>query len=1029
MEGQHLDFSINKNTVVISRVRESSLPVIMPPVTITGRVTDSHGVALQGVTVNLKALASTVVTDSLGNYSIIVPDDIGKLVFSFVGFTSMEMSVKGHKSINIRLIEKPNEMSDVVVVGYGTSSKKSLTGSVATIKGDEIKTVPAANIGNTLAGRLPGLIAVNSTGEPGFDASALSIRGFSNMLIIVDGIPNNLNTLDPNEIESISVLKDASASIYGARAGNGVILITTRRGTSGPPKFSFTASHGYQTPTVLNKHVDAATYAGVVNQTEIDAGRPAVYSEEELEKFRNGTDPNYPNTDWQAEVIRKWAPLKTYNLNTYGGNDRIKYFMSLGYVNQGGMLKTNSINYQRYNIRSNIDAKISRDFSVSFDFATSIEKRNSPGSGPIDMRSWNSFASPVLVGVRASFPIYPAHLPDPDKLPFSGNAATQATALADPSISGYTRDNRKNILAQFSLKYSVPFIKGLAAKAAFAYTTGDTYIKSWRKQYNVYKYNYTTEEYSEPTSVGKNLLNESQERSQAITSQLFLNYDRVFGLHKIGAMVVGEFIRSDGNYFNAYREGFISTAIDQLFAGGDLNKNNNGSASQDGRVGYASRLSYNYAGKYLMDANFRYDASARFVDDKQWGLFPGVQLAWLVSEENFMKRFRSLDHLKLRASYGLAGNDYVGNYNFLTGYQFDRTSIFGESPVLYKGIVSKGLANRDLTWEKTATTNLAIEATFLKGLIGFELEWFHREVNDVPGYRSLSLPFNYGATLPQENINSFNDRGFEFLVKHTSKIGQFNIVASGNITWARSRWKHYDEPVYPDDETRERLKLSGQWKNRWFGYEAAGLFQNQKEIDDWGVDQDLQGNATIAPGDIRYIDYNKDGKLDSKDEHVIGRGTTPEVTYGISLAAKFKGFELSMLWQGASNVNAYFAAFTGFTPYARNPMQFEFDHWSTDNTDARFPRVNVTSQNNSATSSYWLQNGKYIRLKTVQFGYNFPGSMLSKVGIDGVRLYVAGFNLITFTKVYFLDPESPVYDGNDDYPQQKVINVGLNLNF
>ena len=627
-------------------------------------------------------------------------------------------------------------------------------------------------------------------------------------------------------------------------------------------------------------------------------------------------------------------------------------------------------------------------------------------------------------------PTFSPSFPDATKATYIGIAGMQPLARSDKDFSGYTDDEMKFFTGSLILKYDFPFIQGLSAKASFNYEANYNYSKNWGKAVTIYNYNRETEEYSFAGSLGKNQLDESITRGIGTTSQLFLNYNKKWEEHDLGVALVGEFIENEANYFIAHRESYITTAIDQLFAGGDLNKNNYGSASQDGRANYMGRLNYSYSGKYLAEATFAYNASAKYMEDKRWGFFPSVSLGWRVSEEKFMKDLSFISNLKLRASYGEAGDDGVSNYNYLTGYRFTGGYVFGESPQLSQGIHTKGLANPDLTWSNTATTNIGIDVSFKNDIIGFEFDCFYRKVTDVPGSRSLSLPLTFGASLPQENLNSFDNRGFELLVRHKNTIQKLNYTIEGNITYAREKWIHYDEPVFPDDVTRERKQLSGQWVNRTFGYESLGLFQSQEEIDNWKVIQDNNGNSSLKPGDIKYADYNNDGILNWKDEHVIGRGTTPNIIYGLTLSADYGGFDLAMTWQGATDFNAYFTGeaqnpfYNGSVPY-----DFHTDYWTPENTNAKYPRLYPGgATNNKYQSTYWLQDASYLRLKTLQFGYTFPKEWYSKWNIDRLKLYVAGYNLITIDNVYPFDPET----GNGrgwTYPLQKSVSVGVNLTF
>ncbi|HSO87614.1 MAG TPA: SusC/RagA family TonB-linked outer membrane protein, partial [Draconibacterium sp.] len=456
-----------------------------------------------------------------------------------------------------------------------------------------------------------------------------------------------------------------------------------------------------------------------------------------------------------------------------------------------------------------------------------------------------------------------------------------------------------------------------------------------------------------------------------------------------------------------------------------------GYAYEDGRMSYVTRLNYDYSQKYLLEATFRWDASARFNEDNRWGFFPGFLAGWRISEEEFMKSAEFVDNLKLRISRGNAGNDNTSQYNFLTGYKYGGQYALGDPTAMYQGIVSTGLANPNITWENTVTNNIGLDASLWQGKLSIELDVFKRKVTGVLATRIESLPSTFGATLPDENINSYDNRGFELRLGHKNTVGEFNYSVDGNVSWARGKWIHYEEPVFIDEESRARLQYSGQWMNRFFGYEALGYFNSQEEIDNWTVNQDLNDvpNKTIKPGDIKYLDYNKDGILDDKDKHVIGRGYTPEVMFGLNFIASYKGFDFSMLWQGATNFNTYFDKEAQVSFYNGENILASFEnHWTPENLNAKYPRLTYGSvANNIHTSTFWLQDATYLRLKNLQLGYTIPKQWVEKANIENIRIFLSGYNLLTFDNVTPFDPEA---NGSGwYYPQQKSISAGLNLTF
>jgi TonB-linked SusC/RagA family outer membrane protein len=998
-------------------------------VKVTGTITDATtGEPLVGVNIVLEGSTIGVMSDINGQYSIAVPNLSGKLKISYIGYATQEIEINGMTVLDVKLTSGVQALEEIVVVGYGSQKKINVTGSVATISGTEMKTLPVKDVGTALVGRLPGIIAVSPGGVPGQNSPAVSIRGFANMLTIVDGVeyPFGWDQIDMADIESVSVLKDASASIYGARAGNGVLLITTKHGKSEAPTFNFNASYGVESPTRMPHPVDAGTFARMSNEVGLTTWTP-----EQIEKFKNGTDPAYPNTDWYGEVFSKTSPVSKYNLSSTGGTDKLNYFFSLGYFNNGGMLKSGDMDYNRINFRSNVEAKIARGFTASVKIGVRQEKLSSPAASQYQSNDINDLFWLVLQDVNFAQPTFPGHYPDPTKLAFTGHGSTQPIGRSSESFSGYTNNDTKYFDGELNLKYEAPFLKGFSARANFATNNAFSYTKQFGKQFYYWNYDPETDVYSNPMPAQQSENNdrETMYRFTQLTSQIQLNYDKIIGAHTINALVLGEYIDYGNNTFYGFRKNYLSTTVEQLFAGGDADKDASGTQYQDGRIGYAGRLNYAYAGKYLAELTVRYDASSKYAADKRWGTFPSISLGWRLSEEQFIKNISAINNLKLRASMGKAGSDAdVPPYSYIAGYVYGQGNVYGTS--INKGIITTGIPNPDLTWQTSTNYNIGLDAGFWKNLFSFEFDMFYRKVVDVAGYRSQSIPVTFGAGLPLEPINSFDDRGFELTLRHENNIGDLRYSVVGMITYARSKWIHYDEPVYPDAATKERLGYSGQWKNRLIGYEALGLFQTQEEINNW-ADQDLQNNVTIQPGDIKYLDYNNDDVIDYKDEHEIGKGYTPDIMFSFNLTLEYKGFDFNALFQGASGFNA----FAHQRPFENGtvPFTYQTDYWTPENTGARYPRLVVNeAENNKKFSSYWLMDATYLRLKNITLGYTLPKSISAKMKIRSCRIFVTCLNILTFDNVYPMDPESGVAltgNGGYTYPLQKNIQGGIDLNF
>ncbi len=998
-------------------------PIMQGQIAVKGNVKDATGAPLPGVTVAIKGTTHGAITDTDGNYSLEnVPTD-ATLQFSFVGMKTQEISVSGKTTIDAILVEESVGIEEVVVVGYGTQRKGNLTGSISNVKSEKLTVSPIANTTNALGGQLPGLVVKQTSGQPGADAASLSIRGFGDALVIVDGVESSLNNLDANQIESVSILKDGAASIYGARAGNGVILVTTKRGNNQKPTITLNTSMTFQGVTKMLKPASSGQRSEMERETWIQSGNPeetAPWTTEQIQKFYDGTDPAYPNTNWYKELIRDWAPQQQHNLSVRGGSEKIKYYGILSYMDQETMIKTNGGDFKRYNMQSNIDAKITDDLSMQLDFAAISENilSNTRGMGTGGWM-WQDYWQ--------TLPYYPAHLPDPTKVPYAYGAGTGGMHItSNMAISGYNKNITQSLKGTIALIYNIRAVKGLSAKAFVNYFRTYNTDKSFSRPVNLWKYEPTSKVYTLAATYGtKASLGQTASNGSIFTQQYSLNYDNTFNNnHHITALALYESIDYANESFTASRKDFLTPAIEQMFAGSTVGMSNNGFATEMGRKSYVGRLNYSYKDKYLLETIFRADASAKFASAKRWGYFPSISLGWVMNNEGFMEQFSKLDNLKLRASYGQSGNDAVGNFQYLAGYQYGAPYILGAGP--QQGIVSTGLANPYLTWEKMKISNVGVDFSFLNRKLYGEIDAFYRERSGIPTTRITSLPSTFGASLPQENLNSLNDRGFEFNLGTAGKTGEISYDVSGNISWSRSKWDHYEEPEYTDMDQKRIDQKSGQWTDRTVGYLSDGLFTSQTQIDQLNFDQDLQGNITLRPGDVRYKDVNEDGKLDWKDQVDIGKGTIPHWMFGFNANLKYKNFDLSALFQGAFGYCTYVnlaSTMAGST--------FYYDHrWTTTNNDpnALVPRLGGAATNGLMSDYYYKKSG-YIRLKSASIGYNLPKQWLDKIAFSQVRIYTAGTNLLTFSKLskFGIDPEAPNVGWY--YPQQRTISFGVNASF
>lgn len=1010
----------NKNVIVTTKPKEAEQKTVNQS-TVSGLVTDEQNQAISGVSVTIKGTNLGVTTDKNGKYSILVTNADAVLVFSSVGYNSKEVTVNGKTSISVSLASKANSLNDVVVVGYGTQKKGTITGSISSVKSEDITVAPVASTINALAGRLPGLISQQSSGQPGADQASISIRGFGQAIWIVDGVESDFNNIDPNEIESISILKDGAASIYGARAGNGVILVTTKRGKAGKPDITFNSSYTLQDNTYMAQPVSSAEYAELENELYANEGKQAPYTQDQINKYQAGNDPAYPNTNWEKVATKPFAPQTNQNLSVRGGSDNIKYFGFFGYLDQDPMWRTNGGGYKRYNIQSNLDAKITNDLSIQLDISDVNEYKSQPNRGE------GAGINTLWQDLWNSLPIYPATLPDPSYNSYANGQGVGSIALvSNEDIAGYDNVNSQNLKGTFVANYQIRAIDGLSAKAFINYNKTYSDEKNFSKPYNFYTYDYSTKQYTLAGALGTQAqLYYNENTAENIDRQFSLNYDHTFGQdHHVTALALYEAIDYNTTFLTAGRTDFLTDEIQELFAGSVQTATANSSASQMGRASYVGRINYAYKNKYLLETIFRADASAVFAPNHRWGYFPSVSAGWRIDQEDFMKKVSSVDELKLRASYGSSGIDNVGNFQYLTGYNFGGYYLFGTSTS--QGIVSTGVANPNLTWEKVNIYDIGTDFSFWKRKLFGTIDVFYRTLSGIPATQVLTLPSTFGAALPQVNLNSQNNRGFELSLGTSGNIGELNYTVVGNLSWARAKWGHYDEPTYTDPDQKREYQESGQWVDRTFGYKSDGVFTSQQQINALTF-QYPGGNAGLRPGDIRYVDVNHDGTLDWRDEVQIGNGSVPEWMTGATINLKYKNFDLQSLLQGAfgyiTNVN--------LQQGGANFSQAIFDErWTpaNNNASAGVPRLGGASTN-TLPSDFYDKKTHYLRLKTFALGYSLPHGLLSRAGIKNVRVYLAGTNLLTINPLakYDIDPEEPSGNGGYYYPQQRTISLGLNL--
>ena len=1000
-------------------------------ITVNGVVVDASGEPVIGASVQLKGAAGVgTITDLDGKFTLSVPTN-GVLQISYIGYKTTEVRVNGQAGLKVTLLEDTETLDEVVVVGYGIQKKASVTGSVAAISSDKLMEVKAPSVTNMLAGRLPGLRAVQRSGSPGDDGASVDIRGYGSMLVIVDGIERDYTQLDPNDIESISILKDAAAAVYGFKGSNGVLLVTTKKGTEQKVKIEYNGYVGFQKVTRYPEMMNAYEYASLYNEAIHNANPwrgASAYSQEQLEAYRNGT----AGTDWWSETMRSTAPQTSHNLSLTGGTEKVKYYMSIGYMNQGGIIRSGDWNYQRYNVRSNLSVEVAKGLNVELRLSGRFDNRKKPYNGD------NLFRS-----AQMAIPTYSMYANDnPDYWGAVGDMANPVH-VSNSDDSGYEDRLRREFNSSLAITWQLPWVKGLMAKALVAYDYTNKEWKTWRKDLSEYTYDYANEEYIEKV-VNTAHLESKLENYDKPTYQFSMNYNNTFAKkHNIGAMLVWEMYNDKKNWVTGTRD-FAIGLIPDLDYGDKTNQEASGKTQETAHAGLVGRLNYDFSNRYLVEFNFRYDGTYKFRAGNRWGFFPGVSLGWRVSEEAFFKKLLpDMDNLKIRASYAKVGDEGdFDAFQYLDGYESHGSYIMGSNGVT-SGMTTVGMANPWLTWYESKIMNIGFEASYHRGLISVEFDWFRRNRSGLPATRVGSLPTIFGESMPQENLNSDINTGFEIVVGHKNRIGNFNYNVSANFSTTRIKYDYVERAASTNMYNDWRDNTNGRYKDIRWGKKVIGQFTSFEEILNSPV-QDKDGNRSLMPGDLKFEDYNGDGIIDDNDTQPLGHGDTPRMYYGLNMSGEYKGFDLTVFFQGAAGHDIYVSGDI-LDPFIQqglgNGLAIMTDRWHReDPTDpyskwipGYMPAARVAGVADNRSSNSWsLHNANYLRLKTLELGYTLPKALTQKAAIDRVRFYINCNNLLTFTKrdglMKNVDPESNS-SGIRYYPQMKTYNFGVNVTF
>lgn len=996
--------------------------MVQPQKSVSGTVTDESGQPLPGVTVTVKGTTQGTTTNTEGEYTIRNVSSDATLVFSFVGMRTQEIVVGNQMNINVTLLEDIFGIEEVVAIGYGTMKKANLTGSVSEIGNERLENRAVTNLSQSFSGQVPGVTVIQSSGEPGEDIGRILIRGegtFSlagtSPLVIVDGIPGNMNQIDPNMVESISVLKDAaSAAIYGARAANGVILVTTKRGREGVMQVSYNGYLGWQRPTEFPDLVDSWTYAELKNEALVNTGSQPEFSNEVIQKMKDGVSPYEYNENHIKNLYYSGTGFQTnHNLNFIGGSEFTNYAASMSYLKQNGLVDENFL--ERYSLNFNLDQKVSENLTLKSSIYGVRNKTVEPIASAGNASKFVGRGTSVREFWKATMnlpPWVPEIYPDGS---YGRHAYYTARGWLDSDSFGEQID--REFLGNIGLKWDI--FNELAVSGNVGYRN----IHGREKYFNAVM--VLAPDYIDSPAK----LREYYYNSETLTLQSFVEYNKKLGEHNI-LLLLGysqESNMSENLY--GYREDFPSNFLTVLDAGSSSLQRNSGGAGDWSLRSYFGRFHYSYQEKYLFEANARYDGSSRFRKGRRYGFFPSFSGGWIMSNEKFFQ-VPWISSLKLRGSWGELGNQNISLYPYQNTLSLGNDYLFGNQ--IQPGITLTSLANRDISWETTRIFDVGLDASFFRSRLNLTVDYFNKKTNDIL-YRIQTADV-LGLSTGEQNAGEVLNRGLEFMLNHQNKLGEFEYSISANFSTL------YNEVLNLANVERSITRLYGDYHvimevgqpiNAFYDFKPDGLFVDQADIDSYAVQ-----NRPVQPGDIRNMDISgpdgvPDGKVDATNDRTVLGSDIPKYTFGFNLGLKYKEFDFSALLQGQAGVRGIMRRWSGKPFYTRNLFQWQTERWTPENPDrwATVPRLTTDNTNWSDALGFWFFDASYLRVKDVQIGYTIPKTATNKLKINSLRIYLSGRNIITFDKyVPGFDPEAREED-NTYYPPTGIYTVGLNLKF
>ena len=994
-------------------------------ISVKGNVRDQSGEPMAGVNVIVEGTTIGTMTDSNGNFTLNVPSTSIKIKFSYIGYEDQIVLIKNNRNLNITLNENSEMLDEVQIIGYGTQKKITVTGAESSVGTKDILKSPVPNIAQALTGKVPGLSTIQYSGQPGADDPAIFVRGIGSLdakraapLVMVDGVERSFFRLDPNEIENITVLKDASATaVFGVRGANGVILVTTKRGEEGKAQISVSTSASLQKPIRLYEYANSYDYAVAFNEKLTNDGASPVFGEKILDAFKNHTDPLlYPDMDWMELILKPTSFQSQHNLSISGGTDRVRYFTSVGILTQDGLFRSfdagynSNFTYNRYNYRANLDIDVTRSTLLKINLGGRLEDTKEPNTKS------NLFTFLTRVTPFGGAGLYDGKWihTSPDNIGWDKGALENADPFECFFGKGYNQRIYNEINLDLSLQQKLDFLtKGLSLNIKGSYNSGYTHRKNRYKEipyYTAHRDPETNELFFRKFREESQLyFEESTDRGRNWYLEGSLNYDRKFGKHQVGALIL----------YNQWRDQYPDPAqFDYV-------------SIPRGYVGLVGRATYNFDNRYMVDFNVGYNGSENFAPGHRYGIFPAFSAGWILSEEKFMKNQSFINYLKIRGSYGIVGNDLMNTksrffylpdaYNpYGTSYNFG-VDVSGNRD----GATELQMGNPLVSWEKAGKQNYGLDFSILDEHLSGSFDYFIEKRHDILTTRNTAPNF-IAITMPVVNIGKVDNKGFELVLKWNHSIGDFKYWINGNLSYAKNKIVYKDEipHKYP------WLYETGQSVGQPFGFIFDG-FVTEADLESGKLpDHKLD----LKPGDAKYKDLNGDNIIDDNDQCPIGNPIYPQLTAGITAGFEYKGFDFSMLWAGSGKVSRFISAGLRVPFGGGNYGLLQYmidDHWTPETAEtAKTPRFSGAANANNYTrnSTLWLKDASYIRLKNVQIGYTFKGEWMKKIHLKNMRIYASGENLLTFDHLKIADPEA-TDDKQFQYPLQMIFNIGLNLNF